>query len=111
MTINDPRDDPQYRVSDKGYAPPLDKTANKAADAQTVNKFHEKSDLDSGQEAQHHSLGTKHDQASPGDHTHNGKNSRKVLAGTNLTGAKGGSVVLTSIVAALVKLGATDSTT
>jgi hypothetical protein len=110
MTVNDPRDDPHYRVSDKGYKPAIDKTSA-VADAQTVNKFHEKADTDSSQEALHHTLGPKHDQSSPGDHTHNGKNSRKILAGTTLTGSKGGNAAVASIVAALVKLGATDTTT
>jgi len=109
MTINDPRDDPKYRVSDKGYKPAIDKT-DKAADAQLVNKFHEKSDLDSSQEAQHHSLGPKHDQASPGDHTHNGKNSRKILAGTAITGSRASGAALVSVIDALEKLGASDNT-
>jgi hypothetical protein len=109
MTINDPRDDPQYRVSDKGYKPAIDKSSS-VADPQTVAKFHEKSDLDSSQEAQHHSLGTKHDQAASGDHTHNGKNSRKILTGTTISGSRASGAALISVIDALEKLGATDGT-
>lgn len=110
MTINDPRDDPMYRVSDKGYKPAIDKT-DRAADAQVVNKFHEKSDVDSSQEAQHHTLGNKHDQAAAGDHTHDGKNSRKILKGQVISGSRSGGAALISVIDALEKLGATDSTT
>ena len=110
MTQNDPNDDPAYRVTDKGYKPKIDKSSA-VADAQVVNKFHEKSDVDSGQEAQHHSLGTKHDQAASGDHTHNGSNSRKILKGTSITGSRSTTAALISVIDALEKLGATDATT
>ncbi len=49
-----------------------------------VNKFHANSDVDSSSVAQHHTLGIQHDQASPGDHNHNGKNSRKIGKGINV---------------------------
>lgn len=50
-----------------------------------VNQFHSRSDVDSSTTAQHHTLGVKHDQASPGDHNHDGKGSRKIGQGLNLT--------------------------
>lgn len=109
MTINDPRDDPQYRVSDKGYKPAIDKT-DKVADAQAVIKFHEKDDVDSSQEAHHHTLGTRQDQAASGAHTHNGKNSRKLLQGTTITGSRASGAALISVIDALEKLGAADGT-
>lgn len=40
------------------------------------NAMHANSDVDSSQQAQHHTLGPRHNQASPGDHTHNGVSSR-----------------------------------
>lgn len=52
----------------------------------------------------HHTLGSGHHQAAYGDH-------QVHPLGITLTGAKGGSAVLTSIVAALVALGCTDGTT
>jgi len=41
-----------------------------------VNKLHEASDLDVSPFSHHHSLGVRHNQASPGDHTHNGGSSK-----------------------------------
>lgn len=49
-----------------------------------VNDFHARSDLDSSTFSQHHTLGVKHNQASPGDHTHDGGNSRKLGQGLGL---------------------------
>ncbi len=48
-----------------------------------VSKFHSNCDADSSQVAQHHTLGVKNGQASPGDHNHNGKNSKKIGKGIN----------------------------
>lgn len=110
MTINDPRDDPMYQVNAKGYKPAIDKS-DPNADSKIVNKFHEKDDVDSSQTAHHHTLGVRHDQASSGDHTHNGKNSRKILAGTTINGSRSGGAALVSVIDALEKLGATDATT
>lgn len=45
---------------------------------------HSNSDVDGSQTAQHHTLGVQHNQASPGDHNHNGKNSRKIGKGINV---------------------------
>lgn len=58
-----------------------------APEPREVNLFHTRSDVDSGPTAQHHTLGIKHDQASPGDHVHDGISSRKV--GTNMNLAAG----------------------
>jgi hypothetical protein len=41
-------------------------------------KAHAKSDVDAAQYAQHHTLGTNHNQASAGDHVHDGYTSRKI---------------------------------
>lgn len=79
-----------------------------------VNSMHANSDVDSSTTAQHHTLGIKHDQASSGDHTHDGKASRKIGTGLSLTltGAKGGNVALTNLIALLKNvIEFTDSTT
>jgi hypothetical protein len=79
-----------------------------------VNLFHSRSDVDSSTTAQHHTLGVKHDQASPGDHNHDGKGSRKLGQGLSLTvtGSKGGNAALTSLLAMLAQVvDFTDSTT
>lgn len=79
--------------------------------AQEVNKFHNHSDLDSSERSQHHTLGFKRGQASPGDHKHDGLTSKKLGSGVTVTGAKGGNAALTSLIAAMVSvLGITDST-
>lgn len=53
--------------------------------ARQVNEVHTKADTDSGNTAIHHTLGIDHNQASAGDHSHDGITSRKVGAGQKLT--------------------------
>lgn len=111
MTLNDPRDDPKYQVGGEQYKPPYERETSQV-DAQTVRAFHEKADTDSSQQALHHSLGFKHDQAAAGDHSHRiGKGYFPPLKGVTISGSKAGNAALASVVAALVQLGATDSTT
>lgn len=74
-------------------------------------KAHAKSDVDSATYAQHHTLGTNHNQATCGDHVHDGTSSRKIASTIILTGSRSGGTALTSVIAALVALGATDTTT
>jgi len=50
-----------------------------------VNQFHTKDDADTGPGAHHHTLGTNRNQASPGDHIHDGKSSKKLGTGLGLT--------------------------
>lgn len=79
-----------------------------------VNFFHTRADTDTGPSSIHHTLGIGRNQASPGDHVHDGKASRKVGTGLNLTvtGAKGGNAALTSLLAMLANvISFTDSTT
>ncbi len=46
--------------------------------AEEVNLFHLNSDRDAGPTAQHHTLGIGPSQASPGNHTHDGRNSKRL---------------------------------
>lgn len=46
-------------------------------------KAHTNSDVDTSTQAQHHTLGIAHNQASPGDHKHDGKSSKKLGKGFN----------------------------
>jgi hypothetical protein len=71
-----------------------------------VNKFHEKSDRDSGPNAQHHTLGTDRNQAATGSHTHGGKDSKLVGDGMGLaiSGVKNTAASEDSIVAMLKKV-------
>ena len=48
------------------------------ASPEDVNSFHNNSDRDSSHTAQHHTLGLGPNQASPGNHTHDGKNSKRI---------------------------------
>jgi hypothetical protein len=49
-----------------------------AASPEEVNAFHLNSDRDSSATALHHTLGLNPGQASPGNHTHDGKNSKRI---------------------------------
>jgi hypothetical protein len=49
------------------------------------SRQHTNSDLDASSVAQHHTLGTQHNQASPGDHKHDGKNSKLLGKGKDLS--------------------------
>jgi len=109
MTINDPRDDPKWRVGTENYKGQFEKKGE--VGASEVNELHKKSDVDSGAEALHHTLGTKRDQSSPGTHKHDGKDSVKIMTGMTITGAKAGNAALASVIAQLVKLGAIDNST
>lgn len=82
--------------------------------AYQVNQFHEHSDVDASAGAQHHTVGVNRNQASPGDHVHDGKASKKIGAGMHLTitGSRGGNAALASLIAALgAVISITDSTT
>jgi len=46
--------------------------------AEEVNAFHANSDVDKSAISQHHTLGTLATQASPGDHVHDGKSSKRI---------------------------------
>ena len=48
------------------------------ASPEEVNAFHLNSDKDAGAGALHHTLGLGSSQASPGNHTHDGKNSKRI---------------------------------
>lgn len=51
---------------------------NVGAGAGEVNDFHINSDVDKSTLSQHHTLGIQPNQASPGDHNHDGRNSRRI---------------------------------
>jgi hypothetical protein len=53
----------------------------KETDAALVNSFHLNSDVDKSAISQHHTLGISATQASPGDHNHDGTDSRRIKLG------------------------------
>lgn len=83
--------------NEKGFAgvPPRD-----------VARFHARDDVDSAQNAHHHTIGIKHDQASAGDHVHDASSSRKVGAGLGLSlaGAAAGNAALNNLITMLAKV-------
>lgn len=50
-----------------------------------MNLFHARADKDVSTGALHHTLGLDHNQASPGDHSHDGRNSKLVGQGLDPT--------------------------
>lgn len=91
-----------------------DEKQNLSPPARVVNKFHEKSDVDLSPNSQHHSLGLQRNQSAIGSHTHNGKDSRKIMADApiTITGSRGGNAAVASIIAALSQFAnIIDSTT
>jgi hypothetical protein len=53
--------------------------------SEEVNLLHLNSDKDAGSGALHHTLGQNPSQASPGNHTHNGKDSKRINTGSLTT--------------------------
>lgn len=99
-------DDPFGRVK-QPIGNPYPKTTD-------VNKFHTNSDKDSSINAQHHTLGKKRNQASPGNHNHNGRDSERIGHGMGLTisGSRGGNAALASLITMLQSvIEFTDNTT
>lgn len=84
--------------------------SNLRPEGKVVNEFHTNDDLDRDAQAHHHSLGSGSNQASPGAHRHDGTDSIPLLEGLELSGSRGTATAINSIIAALVQLGATDST-
>jgi hypothetical protein len=62
----------QVGTSDK------DKSKLSGEYTEDVRRTHTRADTDTGPRALHHTLGTARNQASPGDHNHDGRTSRKI---------------------------------
>lgn len=63
-----------------------------------INAMHANSDSDSSQLAQHHTLGPRHNQAAPGDHSHNGVSSPAIFhtfSGSGTTDTNGALLINT----------------
>lgn len=80
--------------------------------SEQVQKIHEKSDKDGSPKSQHHTLGPGPNQASPGNHTHDGGASPYLLSSVTFTGSRATfSAIELQLMNALILLGAVDSTT
>lgn len=84
---------------------------NKQYSPKEVEVIHRNADTDGRREALHHTLGPSPTQASPGDHKHDGSSSAKLLTGVTIAGSRTDGTAVLSIIQALVKLGAQNSTT
>lgn len=88
-----------------------DKESELSPNPVEVNLFHRYADTDTAPEALHHTTGPDANQASPGNHKHDGRDSVSLSAGV-VTGSRGGNVALTNLLNALASKGfLTDSTT
>lgn len=93
-----------------------DYAVNDKPPAKEVLDFHTHADTDGSAKAVHHSLGSGANQASPGNHSHDGGASAVILpldvAGVTLTGSRANlAQMMATILPALVALGAVDNTT
>lgn len=97
----------------KENEPITERARKEKPSAKELTDFHTHDDVDGSQKAHHHTLGSGHNQAAPGDHSHDGGSSAKIapLEGFTLTGSRGGNAAVASIVDALELLGAVDGTT
>lgn len=90
----------------------LDPSALANLSSEDVEKLHTNSDADVRRESQHHTLGPRTTQAAAGDHKHDGSDSALLLTGLTISGSRSNSTsILPSIIACLVRLGATDNST
>lgn len=96
---------------DRRDGTPKTKAQDPAPSNKDVERLHTNASVDTKKKDMHHTIGPGENQAASGAHTHNGSDSPRLLDGVVITGAKGGNAALASAISALVKLGATDSTT
>ena len=90
----------------------LDPGALGELSAEDVEKIHANADTDVRRESAHHTIGPRPTQAAAGDHKHDGSDSVLLLSGVTISGSRSSSTsILPSIIAALVRLGATDQST
>lgn len=62
----------------QSYNADFDRSKWSEQSPQESRKAHSRSDVDLSPRSLHHTLGIKHNQASPGDHNHDGYNSKKI---------------------------------
>lgn len=68
-----------YMTMWPGFEQPIKKDDVKETSPEKLSvDAHARSDVDASDVSQHHTLGISHNQASPGDHIHDGKSSRQI---------------------------------
>lgn len=98
------------------FAMPNNAGSSTFPSSRVVENFHRNSDVNRRPEAFHHTLGTGHNQAAYGDHTHDGSTGRPLFNQTdlfnkNLGTYQGQKDTIKQILGLLARLGAIDSTT
>lgn len=90
-----------------------DEKRNPSPEPKVVRQFHARSDVDSSTLSQHHTIGIGHNQATAGDHIHDGTSSRRIgqNKGLAVTGSKAGNAALASLLAMLANVIDFDDTT
>lgn len=89
---------------------PIDPVSGVLPSTKEVARFHSNADTDGNEGSIHHTLGPRKGQSSPGDHDHRGGTSALLLQGTTISGSRASGAALISVIAALVELGAEDTT-
>lgn len=67
--------------------------------------IHKVADTDSSSTAAHHTLGVQPNQASPGDHIHDGRTSKDLYIARSVTGSRGGNAAVASLLTQLALQG------
>lgn len=108
----DPRPEDQFKPGRNLPAEQPTKDEDPSPSAIIVQRFHKNAAVDTRPEDIHHTIGTGPAQAAAGDHNHDGGNSPLILEGITITGSKSiPATMWPSILLALTRLGAKDSTT
>lgn len=94
---------PEIYGDSKGL--PVGKPGTAKPSASEVADFHTNSDVDVRPEALHHTLGSSGNQASPGDHTHDGGSSPLLLSGYSVQTSAAIATWRLQVEAALKRLG------
>lgn len=72
---------------------------------ESTAELHKVADTDSSTTATHHTLGIQPNQASPGDHLHDGRTSKDLYTPISVTGSRGGNAALASLLTSLATQG------
>lgn len=106
------KDTPDQLYPDDPFGAVKESVQDPTPQPRVVNQFHTRSDKDSTQTAQHHTLGTGHNQSSPGDHKHDGVTSKKLLDAFTINGSRSDTTTagaLYQVLQALTALGIVNS--
>ena len=84
---------------------------NEGEQAKAVAEFHQYDDVDTTSSAHHHTLGANPNQASPGDHRHDGSTSALLFDNVEIGGKRSDGTALNALIDALGAVGIVNKTT